>query len=202
MCFPIVFPGKELINVAQNYCKISSISFCQFILLTGRWLSCECAHFQAETSQPIALPKAKHHHSQNVGFKKMRTDIDCPPFQVTGARGLVLRNHHAPLKRSGLSLILKHLKLKINPENADLSSCYLTKSITNSFYPQNWNFLLSPSFWPISSTLSSCPSVKYFQLDFTMNKGGRSWLYLCLCVLISISVIRINVTQYIGGYSC
>lgn len=126
----------------------------------------------------------------------MRADIDCTAFHVTGARGLVLRNHHALLKRSRLSLILKHLKLKINPENADLSSCYFTKSITNSFDPQNWNFLLSPSSRPISCTLSSYPSVKYFQLDFTMNKGRRSWLYLCLCVLLSVSVTRIHVTQY------
>lgn len=42
VCFPIVFPGKELIHVAKNYCKISSTSSCWFILLTGRWLSCEC----------------------------------------------------------------------------------------------------------------------------------------------------------------
>lgn len=111
----------------------------------------------------------------------MRADIDCAAFHVTGARDLVLRNHHALLKRSGLTLILKHLKLKINPENADLSSCYFTKSITNSFDAQNWNFLLSPSSRPISCTLSSYPSVKYFQLGFTMKREVEVDC-ICACV--------------------
>lgn len=46
----------------------------------------------------------------------MRADIDCPTFYSIRARGLILRSQHAPLKRSGLNLILMQLVLKIIPK--------------------------------------------------------------------------------------
>lgn len=102
----------------------------------------------AETSQPIGQPKAKSFHSQNVAFFKSESWYSLPR-----ARGLVLRNHHTPLKTSGLTLIYRHLELKIILENVNLNCCCYTKDVTNSFDPWNWNFLKSPSHRFTSCTL-------------------------------------------------
>lgn len=134
--------------------KVSKLSVCTLL---------------AETSQPIGQPKAKSFHSQNVAFFKSESWYCLPR-----ARGLVLRNHHAPLKTSGLTLIYRHLELKIILKNANLNCCCYTKDVTNLFDFWNWNFLKSPSHRftfctlhiPLLSTFSwTCQWVRRVRLE-------------------------------------
>lgn len=193
------FPWQRI----NSCCKNLLYNFFHFLLLIypaqeGGWVV--CVHTFSWDFTANSTAKSQELSQPAVGFLKKRVDIDCSAFCLTRARDLVLRNHHAPLKKSGLGLILKHLELKIIPENVDLSCCYYTKGITNSFDPQNWHFLLPPSSRSTSYTLSSYPHVKYFQLDFSMSKGTRSWPYLCTCMLLSVYIIKIYVAQYMHVY--